>query len=274
MKRSLLLTVALAFLAILLFLTSIGFTHWQRKQIPENIPSTPRETETIRSLSSSPSIDHNSTATWKTYRNENYGIVFKYPDSLKVLESYSIHTGERVILIPTNQQIANDFYVKPKIAITSTCVVPGNIPEEVWESDFREPVFWYAGPLRFQSETLLKAYDLGTRKLFVFNQGCYECYDGWDSETQTPTSHPDKENDGYSAYSCEKGVNENGNMAALCLEIITERKQMGTPALEELRKFFFDDFLPNLELQHGLMIRDCEGLGESVGKIPLPRNKA
>jgi len=212
-----------------------------------------------------PQAQPSEIANWKIYRNENYGIVFKYPNGFKVVESYSIHTGEEIKLVSTDQQAENNVDLKSKISISSTCLIPQSTSEkswelwESWENSFQQPLTFGDPFYGITSGGFLKNYSIGARKLFVFSQGCYECYDG------TSGPDPNTEYNGFTAYSCEAGLNKNGNKAANCLALITERQKIGSSELEELKKFFLDDFIPTLEFQQSLMIQDCEGLGESVG---------
>lgn len=220
----------------------------------------------VESTTNSPFIN-DSTVSWNTYRNENYGIVFKYPDSLNILESYSSDIGElQIDLVSKNKKTKNDVGAEPKISISSTCLVPENVPKESWEDNFQQSQGLLDLPIEDKLSEFVKTYELGARKLSVFKQGCYECYDGWDEETQTGIPDPNKEYDGFSAYSCGAGLNKNGNKAARCLTIVTERQKIGSLELKELQNFFLNDFIPTLELHQGLInVRDCEGLGESVG---------
>jgi len=268
-KKSLLLLVSALTLALLVaggwaFLSKEQQTHQSQQNNPAG------------SITSSQSID-NSTASWKTYNNENYGIIFKYPYSLNIMESYSIDRGGELLqidLISKNQQIENNIGVEPKISLSSICLVPENVPKESWENNFQQSLALVGLPIEDKLQEFVRTYELGTQKLFVFKQGCYECYDGWDQETQTALPNPNKKYDGFSAYSCEAGLNKNGNKAARCLTIMTERQKINSFELKELQNFFLDNFIPTLELHQGLInVRNCDGLGESVGKISLPSMK-
>jgi hypothetical protein len=198
------------------------------------------------------------TTSWKAYRNEHYGVIFKYPSSLKVSETNAALLGEQVISIqPTNKKAEDYVVAEPpiSIAISSVCLAPENVPEESWKNNFQQPLV-FGDPLEDMASTFLKSYQVGARKLFVFNQGCYECYDG------VLSPNPYREYNGYAAYSCEAGLNKNGNKAARCLTIVTERQKIGSPELKQLQRFFLDDFIPTLELRQSVMIGDCDGLGE------------
>lgn len=257
---------------ILALLMTAGWTFLSKEQPVHQT----QQNHPAGSTTTSPSLD-DSTASWKTYHNENYGIIFKYPDSLNITESYSIDRGGELLqtdLISKNQQNENNIGVEPKISISSICLIPENVPKESWENNFQQSLAFVDLPIEDKLQEFVKTYELGARKLFVFKRGCYECYDGWDQEMQTFIPNPNKEYDGFSAYSCEAGLNRNGNKAARCLTIVTEQQKIGSLELKELQNFFLDDFLPRLELHRGLInVRDCDGLGESVGKIPLPSKK-
>jgi hypothetical protein len=219
----------------------------------------------------SPQAQLNETGSWKVYRNEDYGIVFKYPDNLIVLESYSSYTGEYdIVFAPTKHQTGKDttgkdFVINPKITLSHACLIPKSTSEksweiwESWENNFQQPLTFDDPFYDITSGGFLETYSIGARKLFVFNQGCYECYDGLSGPD------PNTEYNGFAAYSCEAGLNKNGNKAADCLALITERQKIGSSELEKLKKLFLDDFIPTIEFQQSLMIQDCEGLGESVG---------
>jgi len=77
------------------------------------------------------------------------------------------------------------------------------VPREAWENNFQQNLAFIKLPIEDKMSEFVKAYELGTQKLFVFKQGCYECYDGWNEETQTAIPDPNNEYDGFSAYSCE-----------------------------------------------------------------------
>jgi hypothetical protein len=100
---------------------------------PSTITSTPQLTMSVFSVLT-PSAD---TSTWKTYRNEEYGIIFKYPDNLTISEGSSIWNGGESLgikLVPNNQESNDNGNVEPKISITSVCLVPENVPKRVWEA--------------------------------------------------------------------------------------------------------------------------------------------
>jgi hypothetical protein len=204
-------------------------------------------------------------AHWQTYRNENYGIVFKYPDILKVSENFSGILDFPIGFISKKWQSENNSYIDPRISISFTCLVPTNVANESWENNFQKPMV-FNDPLGELAAKFLQTYEIGERKLFVFTQGCYECYDSFNEETEVHLPDPNQEYDGFSAYSCEAGMNKNGHTAAGCITITTGREKIGSLELQELQKFFLDDFIPTLEFHQGLInVRDCDGLQESVG---------
>ncbi len=168
------------------------------------------------------------TSGWKTYHDEKYGISFKYPDDLKITENYSADTGElKIDLVSTNRQTKSSVGITPKISISSVCLVPENVPKKYWEDgDFQNPPI--ALPIFKLLSKFLKTYEINTRKLYVFNQDCYECYDFGN------TRDVQNDYDGYSTYSCEAGLNKNGNKTIRCLTIIAERQKIDSPELEEL----------------------------------------
>jgi len=124
MKRSL-LTVVLAFLAILLFFASIGFAHRQRKQTPENTPS-PRKTETTRPPSSSPQTLHENE--WTVFQDQEIGLELRYPpdwdaedfprcDMINTCTNLSGKEGMITIELEESIQVDEDEYIDEQVAL-------------------------------------------------------------------------------------------------------------------------------------------------------------
>lgn len=239
-----------AFLLIgVLVLIALAAFYWMRTSFPPGSID-----DMVPTVSPSP-----VSQGWKTYRNDALGVSFQYPEALHPVDRNEA-VGFRMALRPQDMGSTGTFFDhEAKLVVGVQCVSPDNLGAELLAKPSvdlgDQNVRNRAG---FEVRTVgepLRKISVGPYQLFVFRQGCYECYES-----------PEADNDGFSAFLCAIGTNRNNNPSMRCLEFLTERFPRESSQLSGLRDFFLNEFLPTVRVDAAFSnMGACPGLGEARG---------